>query len=221
MTSPTKWMVVRVKPRFEKKAEALLDGLILTDPAADAANDDVAGTVSDTADRGPLSFAPVLTATALLFTVVRKWSDRKKKVEVPAVNGYIFAHFNEGTTKRQQLLALTKLHYTPGILRVITKPGHSSFDPEGVATVSDRDLHIFFAAAQQSGGSIQPAEEDPDAITKGKTVKFKEGLLAELGVEFKVDDMRKNQPSLYFNEGIFKNARIIVNKSQVEVVKQK
>lgn len=214
-------MVVRVKPRFEKKAEALLDGFILTEPTTASASDAVDGRVSDAADRGPLSFAPVLTATALLFTVVRKWSDRKKKVEVPAVNGYIFVRFNEGTTRRQQLLALTKLHYTPGILRVLTKPGHSSFDPEGVATVSDRDLQIFYAAAQQSGGSIQPAEEDPDAITKGKTVRFKDGLLAELGVEFKVDDMRKNQPTLYFGEGIFKNAHIIVNKSQVEVVKQK
>lgn len=205
METHTMWMVIRVKPRFEKKAEALLNSLSLAD------TDHIA--ITDTPSP--------LTATALLITTLHEWSDRKKKVELPAISGYVFARFNEGLTQQQKLKTLVKLHYIPGILRVLTRPGCSSFDPAEVDTVTDFDLKVFYAAAQQSGSSIQPAEEDADTITKGKTVKFKEGLLAQLDVHFKVDDMRKNQPTLYFGQGIFKNARFIVSKSQVEVVKDK
>lgn len=203
------WMVIRVKPRFEKKAEALLNSLTLAEPD-DASSPGILATECHP-----------LTATALLVTTERKWSDRMKKVELPAINGYIFASFTPGLTRQQKLKALVRLHYTAGILRILTRPGCSAFDPDQVDTVTDRDLRIFYAAAQLSGNSIQPAEDDANAITKGKTVRFREGLLAQLGVQFKVDDMRKNQPTLYFDKGIFKNARFIVSKSQLEVVKYK
>lgn len=188
------WFVVRTKPRFEKKVESLLNALTLP------------------------TLAHPLRADALVQTVQRKWSDRIKKVDIPAITGYLFVQMADGVGPAQCLQLLTKIHYTPGVLRMLTRPGKSSFDPDGLAVVSDRELDIFRAAALQSGQSIVPPESDQPTITQGSLVRIISGPLSHLDATFIVDDIQNDNPTLLINEGLFQNARFTVSRDQLELV---
>lgn len=217
MQSSFQWMIVRVKPRFEKKFETILQELTPNDePHSEGFLRPASSPQQFPA--GGSEVLPYIMATALTFTTTHKWSDRIKKVELPAINGYVFFHFAEGLNASCIIRLLTKIHYTPGFLYLLTHPGQSSFSPEGLATVSDFDLQVLQAAAQQSGNSLQPSEPEEPTITKGKLVRFREGPLAELGVQFRVDDMRRNEPTLFISKGIFMNARFTVSKEKLELV---
>ena len=190
------WMIVRTKPRFEKKIIPLLNEL------------SVDGTTCP------------LVATALTVKVKRKWSDRIKEVEIPSVNGYIFVRYAEGIRKSAKIKALCKMHYVTGFLSMLTRPGCSSFDPQGLATISPLELEILQAAAQISKDSIIPAESETPQIIVGATVRIADGPLAQLNATFKVDDIQKDVPTLYIDKGIFKNAHFKVSKELLEVVKK-
>lgn len=197
------WMVVRTKPRAEKKVEQLLNHLSL--------------------DR----VTTPIVANALIIKVKRKWSDRTKIVEIPSVSGYVFVRFNMDMPYADQSKLITKVCFTPGVLRFITLPGRSQFNLEGIATISDRELEICHAAAQESGDSIvadetpsvPTATAEPPYLAIGTEVRFRKGLLAELGAKFIVEDINDNTPTLFINEGIFKNARFTVSKDLLEIVK--
>lgn len=197
------WMVVRTKPRAEKKVELLLNRISL--------------------DRT----AKPLVANALLLKVKRKWSDRTKIVEIPSVSGYVFVRFSMEMPDADKLRLISKICFTPGVLRFITLPGKSQFQPEGIATISDRELEICHAAAQESGEaivvdenpSVPPAAEEPTPLTLGTEVRFRQGPLAKLEAKFIVEDINDDTPTLFINEGIFKNARFTVPRDLLEIVK--
>lgn len=195
------WMVVRTKPRAEKKVERLLN--LLTMDGNDAA---------------------VLVADALIIKVKRKWSDRTKIVEVPSVSGYVFVRYATELNRADELKTLAKINYTPGVLRLLTLPGKSHLQPECIARISDRELQICHAAAQESGDSIAVSDDtagqgDAPELTPGAEVRFRQGPLAALGATFTVEDISNDTPTLFINEGIFKNAHFNVSKEQIEIVK--
>lgn len=197
------WMVVRTKPRAEKKVELLLNRLSLD------------------RDTKPL------VANALLIKVKRKWSDRIKIVEIPSVSGYVFVRFDVEMPTADKSKLISKICFTPGVLRFVTLPGRSQFQLEGIATISDRELEICHAAAQESGGSIvvdaptsvPSAPETSMPLTLGAEVRFRKGPLASLDARFIVEDINEDTPTLFINEGIFKNARFTVSKDLIELVK--
>lgn len=195
------WMVIRTKPRAEKKVEQLLNHLTL----------DKAG--------------KPLVADALTVKVKRKWSDRTKIVEVPAVSGYVFARFDMDLPLSDKINIISKIRFTPGVLRFLTLPGRSQFRIEDLAMISDRELSICYAAALSSGNSIVANEAAPETsaetkhFTPGTQVRFREGPLADLNATFLVENTDEDTPTLFINEGIFKNARFTVSNELLEVVK--
>lgn len=188
------WYIARTKPRFEKKAELLLNALNLEGEAT-----------------------PII-ADALVLKVKRKWSDRIKEVEIPSISGYIFIRFAEHLTDSDKNRLLVKIHYTPGILHLLTHPGQSPFSLQGLATITQHELDIFYAAAQASGNSITPANLSDEEITTGSLVRICKGPLARLNATFIVEDIHKDTPTLFIGEGIFKNARFTVSKDILELV---
>lgn len=188
------WYIARTKPRFEKKAEMLLNAITFE------------------------GVASPLVADALVLKVRRKWSDRMKEVEIPSISGYLFIRFAPELSDNAKAQLLIKIHYTPGILHLLTHPGESPFSLQGLAGVSDTELQIFREAAQVSGNSIVPAEADEPQIKVGSLVRIIKGPLQYLNVTFLVDDMRKEPPILYINDGIFRNAHFSVPKEYLELV---
>src|SRR4051812_47800423 len=75
-----KWLVVYVRPRWEKKADQLLQ------------------------EQGIESFCPVTT-------VQSQWADRKKMVNKPLFNGYVFVRIDDRE--------LTKVRYTMGVMNFV------------------------------------------------------------------------------------------------------
>ncbi len=55
-------------------------------------------------------------------TVTKKWSDRRKKIEVPLFNGYIFIH----TDEKERLLSLQQ----DGVVRTVSFLGKPSIIPD-------------------------------------------------------------------------------------------
>lgn len=193
-----RWMVARVKPRAEKQVVKNLKGISLPDV-----------TMSK----------KLLHVDACLIKVKRKWSDRTKLVEVPAIPGYVFVRFDDSLTLRQQADLLVKINYTPGLLRLLQRPGYNRFSLEGIEMVSNREIIIFKELATEIGNPIELSEEEELAKIKvNKTVVFREGVLADMGVEFKVDDMRRNEPTLFIGKGIFQNAHIRVSKASIKAI---
>jgi transcription antitermination factor NusG len=52
-----------------------------------------------------------------LTTVVKQWSDRKKKVKVPLINSYVFVN-----TSRKNISSLLKIPGVVGVLKYLGKP---------------------------------------------------------------------------------------------------
>lgn len=197
------WMVVRTKPRAEKKVEQLLNSISLGE-----------------------STKP-LVADALIIKVKHRWSDRTKIIEIPSVSGYVFVRFDQVMSRSDKTKIINKICFTPGVLRFVTLPGRNQFQLDDIMCVSDRELQICHAAAQESGGSIIVSDTSPAAsstaeesvqLVPGTKVRFRQGPLSALDTTFIIEDINDDTPTLFINEGIFKNARFTVSKSLLEIV---
>jgi transcription antitermination factor NusG len=124
-TLAKRWLVLYVRPRFERVVERHL----------------MAGTIEH--------FLP-------LHTVLRQWSDRKKKVVVPLFPGYIFVHVDE----RERIAALEP----EGSLKYVSFGGDLSVVPEDV-----------ISALRIAVNSGRPLQAIPERLAPGTPVRVTAG----------------------------------------------
>jgi transcription antitermination factor NusG len=93
--------------------------------------------------------------------VKRKWSDRKRKVEVPLFNGYIFIYASE----KERLLSLQQ----EGIVRTITFLGKPSIIPEwqieSLRKMLSETPDIFVSDKIEEGTKIKITEGPFEGVT--------------------------------------------------------
>jgi transcription termination/antitermination protein NusG len=94
-----------------------------------------------------------------LVTQVKQWSDRKKKVQVPLFNGYLFVYCHPD--KRYEILQ------TPGAVKFV----HFGGEPATVRKEEIEKLQRFIATGMQ----VEVTEED---FQPGDMVKIAGGALA-------------------------------------------
>lgn len=104
-------------------------------------------------------------------TVVRQWSDRKKKVEEPLFNGYVFVH----TTSNDRIASLQ----VDGVVRMIGFGGKPSVIPDNQIEAIKRFL--------REGYRFEPI----DYLVTGNRVKVTHGPL--MGVEGKLLEIRNDR----------------------------
>jgi len=96
-----------------------------------------------------------------LYTTIRQWSDRKKKVEEPLIRSYIFVHIT-GHAYRQVL-------QTPGVVNIVAFSGK----PVPVPDWQILNLKILL-------GAEVPITTETREFEKGEEVKITQGNLAGL-----------------------------------------
>ena len=107
-----------------------------------------------------------ITCYLPLQTVTRIWSDRKKKVEIPIINGYIFVyiHLNE----------IKKIHNTLGVAFLLKEKGIP-------VAIPDEQIDILRFMVDHSEEQVEFSIED---FSPGTTVIVRcgqlEGLIGEL-----------------------------------------
>ena len=129
-----------------------------------------------------------------LRTVIRKWSDRKKKMEVPLFPGYIFVHGSE----KERLLALT----TNGVVKsVMFKNEPASLretEIENIRKVIKSDKII----------------ETVSSVAIGTKVRIKSGPLE--GIEGRLTEIKGSKVFSLVLETI--NSSILVDVPQEDVI---
>lgn len=136
-----------------------------------------------------------------LHTVIRQWSDRKKKVQVPLFNSYIFVFISE--------------HEIPDILPI---PGVAwSIRHNGKPAVLRQNEYELIKRFLDTGYHLEPATPEAEELKTGDVATVADGPLAGVtGVIF--GDANNEKFSVYI-EGINQVIRIkipayLVKKSQ-------
>jgi transcription termination/antitermination protein NusG len=129
-----------------------------------------------------------------LYTVIRTWSDRKKKVEVPLFPGYIFVYGDEKT----RLMSLT----VNGVVKSVMFKN----DP---ATLRDFEIDNIKRVLKSN-----KIIETVSSITIGVNVKIKTGPLE--GLEGRLVEIKGNKVFSLVLETI--NSSILVDIPQEDVV---
>jgi transcriptional antiterminator RfaH len=96
-----------------------------------------------------------------LFTTIRKWSDRKKTLQVPLINSYLFVHI----TNKQYM----KVLQTNGVVKIL----HFDGKPVPIPEYQITNLKILL-------GAKIPINREPTELTKGQEVLIKHGTLKGL-----------------------------------------
>jgi transcription antitermination factor NusG len=104
---------------------------------------------------------------------VRQWSDRKKKVEVPLLNSYVFVHLEEADRKL--------VFEVPGIVRYLFWLGEP-------AIVRDEEIKTL-----QNWLSLDFAELKVEALKPGDTIMLKEGAFKNQEARIKTISKNKMQ----------------------------
>lgn len=91
-----------------------------------------------------------------LFTTIRQWSDRKKKLEKPLINSVVFVHCTEPD--------LQKLYTVPSVAGVLRQGGKA-------AVVKDHEIQNLRILLQQVGAS----ELEPIALEPGTPIEVTRG----------------------------------------------
>ncbi len=104
-----------------------------------------------------------------LFTTVRQWSDRKKKVKVPLINSYVFVR----TTKK----ALRGTLNTPGVLRILTYLRN----PAIIRDHEIKNMKILLKQVVDGDGFQTIKSED---LAKGEAVEILQGPFKGLSAEY-------------------------------------
>jgi len=129
-----------------------------------------------------------------LHTVIRKWSDRKKKIEAPLFPGYIFVHGSE----KERLLALT----ANGVVKSVM------FKNEP-AVLRDEEIENIRRVLKSD-----KVIETVSAISIGSKVKVKSGPLE--GLEGKLTEVKGSKVFSLVLETI--NSSILVDVPQEDVI---
>ncbi|MEM9678765.1 MAG: UpxY family transcription antiterminator [Bacteroidota bacterium] len=132
-----------------------------------------------------------------LTTVVRQWSDRKKKVIIPLFNSYIFVHVQEH--RIQEVLQV------PGVAWSIRLDGKAAFLREQEKDIIERLIGLGHTI--DVGGL-------PEVII-GQTVKVVEGPLK--GIEGKIVKTNPDQVTIELNS-ISQSLSITINPLLLEEI---
>jgi transcriptional antiterminator RfaH len=114
-----------------------------------------------------------ITAYCPMTIQVRQWSDRKKKVEVPLLNSYVFVHLEEADRKL--------VFEVPGIVRFLFWLGEP-------AIVRDEEIKTL-----QNWLSLDFAELKVEALKPGDTIILKEGAFKNQEARIKTISKNKMQ----------------------------
>ena len=114
-----------------------------------------------------------ITAYCPMTIQVRQWSDRKKKVEVPLLNSYVFVHLEEANRKL--------VFEVPGIVRYLFWLGEP-------AIVRDEEIKTL-----QNWLSLDFAELEVKALKPGDTIMLKEGAFKNQEARIKTISKNKMQ----------------------------
>jgi transcriptional antiterminator RfaH len=114
-----------------------------------------------------------ITAYCPMTIQVRQWSDRKKKVEVPVLNSYVFVHLEEADRKL--------VFEVPGIVRYLFWLGEP-------AIVRDEEIKTL-----QNWLSLDFAELKVEALKPGDTIMLKEGAFKNQEARIKTISKNKMQ----------------------------
>ncbi|MFM2265117.1 MAG: hypothetical protein RLZ77_535 [Bacteroidota bacterium] len=114
-----------------------------------------------------------ITAYCPMTIQVRQWSDRKKKVEVPLLNSYVFVHLEEADRKL--------VFEVPGIVRYLFWLGEP-------AIVRDEEIKTL-----QNWLSLDFAELKVKALKPGDTIMLKEGAFKNQEARIKTISKNKMQ----------------------------
>jgi transcription antitermination factor NusG len=114
-----------------------------------------------------------ITAYCPMTIQVRQWSDRKKKVEVPLLNSYVFVHLEEADRKL--------VFEVPGIVRYLFWLGEP-------AIVRDEEIKTL-----QNWLSLDFAELEVKALKPGDTIMLKEGAFKNQEARIKTISKNKMQ----------------------------
>lgn len=114
-----------------------------------------------------------ITAYCPMTIQVRQWSDRKKKVEVPLLNSYVFVHLEEADRKL--------VFEVPGIVRYLFWLGEP-------AIVRDEEIKTL-----QNWLSLDFAELKVEALKPGDTIMLKEGAFKNQEARIKTISKNKMQ----------------------------
>jgi transcription antitermination factor NusG len=130
-----------------------------------------------------------------LRTTVRRWSDRKKKVEMPLIPSYVFAKIT-----RDQLYQALDIN---GISRYICFNGRP-------ATVRESEIAVLQSALNEKA----EIEVKDGSIKKGAEVKFTSGIFS--GYEGKVVEDSGKSKLVVELESIGKTMLITVDRDQLK-----
>jgi transcription antitermination factor NusG len=114
-----------------------------------------------------------ITAYCPMTIQVRQWSDRKKKVEVPLLNSYVFVHLEEADRKL--------VFEVPGIVRYLFWLGEP-------AIVRNEEIKTL-----QNWLSLDFAELEVKALKPGDTIMLKEGAFKNQEARIKTISKNKMQ----------------------------
>jgi transcriptional antiterminator RfaH len=124
---------------------------------------------------------------------MKQWSDRKKLVELPLLNGYVFIHVGE--PERDQVLQ------TQGVIRFVRSEGK-------IAVVRDEEISRLKQLVEL-GYQLEASAIDRE-VRKGQKVKISSGLLR--GLEGIVIDDKDQRQLLVLLESIGQCIRVRLPK---------
>ncbi|HNW98737.1 MAG TPA: UpxY family transcription antiterminator [Bacteroidales bacterium] len=132
--------------------------------------------------------------------VMRKWSDRKKIVEIPLFSGYIFIRYDE--SKRFQVLN------TPGIVRFLR---YNNAD----ATISDTQVKAIDIAIKEIPDKLYVIEQN---FSEGEEICIKSGPFK--GFYGKVINYNNNRKIMISIDSIGKSLLIETSKTLIEKIEK-
>jgi transcriptional antiterminator RfaH len=122
-----------------------------------------------------------ITAYCPLVTQVKQWSDRKKKVQVPLINSYVFVNVNEKDRD--------KVFQIPGVVRYLFWLGKPAIVREQEITALQEGLKHTMSAVEVTGIKVGDSINIPAGPFHGKEAVVKQVkknslqlVLTELGV---------------------------------------
>lgn len=135
-------------------------------------------------------------------TQMRRWSDRKKKVEVVVIPMVIFAKVNNET--------LDKVKQHPLILNPISFPGKK--EPAPIPNVQIEQLKFIL------GQSDIPVDYDPNIVKVNDSVRVTRGKL--MGLCGEVKSCSDSLYELIVQIDLLGGAKLIIPKTDVDVIKR-
>lgn len=130
--------------------------------------------------------------------VMRKWSDRKKMVEVPLFSGYLFIRYEE--SKRFDVLN------TPGIVRFLRYNNND-------ATISDSQVEAIKMALNEIPDEINVIDQH---FSEGEEIRIKSGPFK--GFYGKIIQYNNNRKIMISIDSIGKSILIETGKTGIEKI---